>query len=93
MTATRAKRKQKTKAGRVVRLRPELQQLLEARRREKESVSETLERLIYGEVHYYILPSDVFVTLAEARGAAVMRKVRDRAARAEKPVAIREVLA
>lgn len=85
-----AKRKQKPKAGKVVRISPELVRLVAAKRSDRETVSETLNRLIRGESRLYALPSDLFITLEEARGEAIVRRVKQKLAKAERPVVLRE---
>lgn len=85
-------RKQKIKAGRVVRLTPDLVKLIEGNRSEKETVSAVLRRLVADAQKagrsYFVLPSDLYASLSRARGAAVVRAVRTM--KIEKPVVVRE---
>jgi hypothetical protein len=85
-----AKRKQKPKAGKVVRITPDLDRLISTKRADSETVSETLRRLIFGESRLYVLPSDIFISLEEARGEAIVRRVKQKLTKAEKPVVLRE---
>lgn len=90
-SATAEKRKQKRKKGRVVRLRPDLELLVEFLRLPDETVSDTVGRLIEegsGEPAY-VLPSDLFESIEDARGEAVLRAVKRRAKRTEKPLQVR----
>ena len=85
------KRKQSKKKGRVVRLRPDLELLVELLRFSGETVSDTVGRLIEvgsGELAY-VLPSDVFGSIEDARGEAVLRAVKRKAKRVEKPLQVR----
>lgn len=83
-------RKQKKKKGRVVRLSPGMELLVELLREEGETVSATLERLILDEGDTrYALPSDLFLSLSEARGAAVLKATRGKTRKTEQPIAVR----
>ena len=88
----KTKVKQKAKAGRVVRVTPELMKLIETKRTGRESVSATLKRIINGEQKYYALPSDLCESLSEARGRAIMYKVQRKLKAVEKPIAVRELV-
>lgn len=86
----RQERKQKPKKGKVVRLTPDLVVFLEGKRRDSETVSETFQRILgqIGETRF-VLPSDLHETIEEARGYAILRKVRTKAKQAEKPVKVK----
>lgn len=86
-----AKRKQKPKQGRVVRLTPDLALFLEKKRLRDETVAETFRRLLSPaeELSRFVLPSDIFETIEEARGAAVLRRVRSKGKQIEKPIKVR----
>jgi hypothetical protein len=94
----RAKKVPTPKPGKVVRLDPTIVKHLEAKRRPKETISGVLRRLIGlptkdGALElriYYALPSDLFETVAEARGRAIVSAVREGKKRLmEKPVPVR----
>lgn len=101
MTATKPKRKQKPKAGKVVRLEPTVWRFFEKKRHKDETVSALVRRLIGPPLSpdqevktYYILPEAKLVceTLEEARGAAVLHSVRmKRKDRIERPLVVRVV--
>lgn len=83
-------RKQKPKKGRVARLSPDLVRLVDSNRREGETVPEVLRRLISGDGDsLYALPSDLHETAEDARGAAILRSVRDRSGRIERPIRVK----
>jgi hypothetical protein len=84
------KRKQRPKKGRVVRITPDLVTIISEEQREGETIPETIRRLLglSGEVRY-VLPSDIHETVEDARGAAVIRAVRSRIKRAERPIPVR----
>lgn len=72
--ADRAKRKQKPKAGRVVRLTPDLVTIVNTEQEPGETIPDVIRRLfgLKGEVRY-VLPYDLHETAADARGQAVLR--------------------
>lgn len=84
------KRKQKPKKGKVVRLSPDLVTIITEERRGKEPVHETIKRLLglSGEVRY-VLPSDLHESVEDARGVAVLRAVREKAKKRERPIPVR----
>jgi len=51
-------------------------------------ITPDLVTIISGEVRY-VLPSDIHETVEDARGAAVIRAVRSRIKRAERPIPVR----
>lgn len=83
------KRRQKPKKGKVYRLNPDLQVIIEEERLPGETTSDTVRRLfgLTGDVRY-VLPSDLHESVEDARGAAVVRAVRARGKR-EKPIPVR----
>jgi hypothetical protein len=90
----------KKKPGRVVRLSPKLQAYVEARLRTKETFDACLRRLLalpkkrekgrFETQVCYVLPSDIFETKAEAKGAAIVRAVRTKK-QAERPIEMKRV--
>lgn len=87
------KRKQKKKKGKVVRITPDLVALIAKEHQEGETIPETLRRLTNpnGERVKYVLPSDIHETVEDARGTAIVRAVRARRRKAERPVPVRTV--
>lgn len=85
-------RKQKPKKGKVVRLTPDLVTIITEEHQEGETVPETIRRLLglTGEVRY-VLPSDIHESIEDARGAAVIRAVRSKIKRTERPIPVRRV--
>lgn len=84
------KPKQKKKAGRVVRLTPDLVSLVAKNQREGETIPAVIKRLLglSGRINY-VLPSDLHETVEDARGVAIVRAVRRNIKRAERPVPVR----
>ena len=80
------------KKGKVVRLTPDLVKLVSSEQREGESVPSVIRRLLglTGEL-IYVLPSDIHETVADARGEAVLRAVRRKGRKIERPLAVRRV--
>lgn len=83
------KRKQKKKSGRVVRLNPSLDRLVRREQREDEAIHETIQRLIEDGDVRYVLPSDLHESVEDARGVAVVRAVKAKVKRTEKPIPVR----
>lgn len=85
-------RKYKKKAGRVVRLTPDLVKVLADEQREGETIPATIRRLlkVKGEI-LYVLPSDVYERVEDARGQAVLRAIRAKTKRTEKPIQVQKV--
>ena len=85
-------KKRTPKKGKVVRLTPDLVKLVSSEQREGESVPSVIRRLLglTGEL-IYVLPSDIHETVADARGEAVLRAVRKRAKKIERPVPLRRI--
>jgi len=96
----KAKVKAKKKPGRVIRIDPLLVKTLEEKKRPYETMSGLLRRLMglpsrKGAVEvraYYVLPSDMAETVEEARGRAIIEKVKRKLAKPERPVVVREVV-
>lgn len=90
----------KKKPGKIVRIDPALERLVEAKRRGRESVSATLRRLVglpsrKGGIDvkvFYVLPSHAHASIEEARGAAVLEKIRQKKTKAESPIELREII-
>jgi negative regulator of replication initiation len=78
------------KKGRVIRVTPDLQAIIEVEQKRGETIPEVLRRLLNlkGEVRY-VLPSDIHETVEDARGVAVLRAVKTKSKRAERPTAVR----
>lgn len=92
MVSSETKKKQRPKKGRVARLSPDLVRLIELHRRDGETVPDVLRRLIHKDtdgVAKFALPSDLHESAEDARGAAVLRSVRDRSGRIERPIKVR----
>lgn len=86
------KKKRKSKPGRVVRLSPDLVTIVNEEWREGDTIPKVLKRLLglTGDVRY-VLPSDLHESAEDARGAAVIRAVRRKQKRTERPVPVRRV--
>jgi hypothetical protein len=80
----------KPKKGKVVRLTPDLVNLVAESQREGESIPAVIRRLlnITGEI-CYVLPSDIHETIESARGIAVLRAVRSKTGKIERPLAVK----
>jgi hypothetical protein len=80
----------KKKAGRVVRLTPDLVKLIADSQQEGETIPTVIRRLleIKGDI-CYVLPSDIYETVEDARGVAVLRAVKAKSKRIERPVSVR----
>jgi hypothetical protein len=80
------------KPGRVVRLDRNLAGLLAEIMEPGETVSSAIRRLIEGHGRtvetYFVLPSSLYRTIEDARGAAVLAKIQRGLQRTEKPVAV-----
>ena len=86
------KRKQRRKKGRVFRLDDDIAVIIAEEQRPGETVSETARRVfgLSGEVRY-VLPSDIYESVEEARGASVLRAVRTKTKKTERPVPVKEI--
>lgn len=90
---------QKPKSGKVLRIDALTYNFIQEKRRRGETLVSLVRRLIglpsrKGIVDrpvVYALPSDLFPTVEEARGAAVVKSVKMKLKRAEEPIPIREV--
>ncbi len=92
MVSESAVRKQKPKKGKVARLSPDLVRLVDLNRRSGETVPDVLRRLIHDDkesTEKFALPSDLHESPEDARGAAILRSVRDRSGRIERPIKVR----
>lgn len=80
------------KKGRVVRLTPDLVKILADEQRPDETIPATIRRLlkVTGEI-LYVLPSDVYEKVEDARGQAVLRAIRAKTKRTEKPIEVRKL--
>lgn len=99
--AEEAKTRKQEKPGKVVRVDPLIWKHLMARRKEKETVSSVIRRLLglpsrrpgisSPPKKFYVLPSDLSESAEEARGRAIIRAVRAKK-KPERPIEVREVL-
>lgn len=92
MSDTKVKPKRKPKKGRVVRLTPDLVTIIAEEQEDGETIPEVIRRLLglTGSVRY-VLPSDIYDSIEDARGVAVVRAVRAKMRRAERPIQMRRV--
>lgn len=92
MIVDETKKKRKPKPGRVVRLTPDLVRLVTENQEEGETVPAVIRRLLglTGDL-IYVLPSDIHETVADARGEAVLRAVRRKQKKIERPIPVRKV--
>lgn len=83
----------KRKKGRVIRVTPDLQAIIEVEQQNGETIPEVLRRLLglKGEVRY-VLPSDLYETPEDARGVAVLKAVKAKSKKIEKPIAVSKKL-
>lgn len=90
--ATPPKKKSRPKKGKVIRLTPDLVTIIVEERTPGETYPEVIRRLLglKGDVRY-VLPSDIHETVADAKGAAVVRAVRKRQKKIERPIPVRKV--
>lgn len=91
------RRKQKKKAGRVVRVNPATEKIIEAERRDRETQVKTIERLIRAARRgrtFYVLPESRLVcdSLSDARGKAILAAVMRKKSEAEEPIKVQEVI-
>ena len=84
------KKKRKPKKGKVVRITPDIVNLILIERKEKETISGVIRRLLNlsGEDRY-VLPSDLYARIEEARGVAIVRAVKSKNKKTEKPIKIK----
>lgn len=83
-----------------MRIDPAITKYIATRKKNGETLSATLRRLLAippkkGSPDYHIfyaLPSDLWISAEEARGAAIIQKVQKKLVKAEKPVALKEIL-
>ncbi len=90
MEDEKPKRKQAKKKGRVVRLTPDLVTIVAEQQQPGETVHEVIRRLLglTGDIRY-VLPSDLHESVEDARGRAIIKAVRSKVKRTERPVAVR----
>lgn len=84
------KRIQKPKKGRVIRITPDLVDLIAREQIPGETIYATLRRLLglEGEVSW-VLPSDLHQKIEDARGSAVLRALGKKTKKAERPIPVR----
>lgn len=87
-----SKKAKKPKKGKVVRLTPDLVTIIAEEQQKGETIPEVIRRLLglTGEVRY-VLPSDIYVNVVDARGVAVLKAVNSRTRKIEAPVPVRTV--
>lgn len=80
----------KKKKGKVIRVTPDLEVIINMERRSGETIPAVLRRLLglSGPVRY-VLPSDIYEEIEDARGVAVTRAVKTRTKKIEQPLAVR----
>lgn len=85
-------KKAKPKAGKVVRLTPDLVTIITMERHEGETIPSVIRRLLglTGSVRY-VLPSDIYENVVDARGVAVLKAVNARTKKIEQPIPVRPV--
>lgn len=85
-------KKTKPKPGKVVRLTPDLVRLVSEAQGEGETIPSVIRRLLglTGDL-IYVLPSDIHETVADAKGEAVIRAVRRKQKKIERPVPVRRI--
>jgi hypothetical protein len=88
-----AERKRKPKKGKVIRITPDLVTIITLEQREGETIPEVMRRLlgIEGAEVRYVLPSDIYENVVDARGVAVLRAVNAGKRTSEKPIPVRPV--
>lgn len=84
--------KAKQKKGKVVRLTPDLVTIITMERQEGETIPSVIRRLLglTGSVRY-VLPSDIYENVVDARGVAVLKAVNARTKKIEQPIPVRPV--
>lgn len=88
---TSTERVRKKKPGRVVRLTPDLVRLVDLNRRKGETLPSVLRRLFLREEGniLYALPSDLYESVEDARGAAILKAIKVGSAEIERPLRIK----
>lgn len=95
----------KLKPGKVIRIDPSIWDFVQSKRRGEETISSVLRRLLGlsrrrgwsrrtedpETKSFFVLPSELSRTAAEARGRAVMLSVRSKS-KPEKPIEVREII-
>lgn len=84
------KKQQKPKPGRVVRLTPDLVTIIAEEQEPGETIPEVIRRLLglEGKVRY-VLPSDIYESVVDARGVAVLKAVNSKTKKIERPIPVR----
>lgn len=97
---TKEKRKQKAKAGKVIRIDGATWRFLNQKRKANETIAALVARVVTGEertkgTSYFILPNAGVVlkaaSIAEARGQAIVLFVKRKSQAKERPVEVREI--
>lgn len=85
-------KKPKPKKGRVVRLTPDLVTIIASEQQKGETIPSVIRRLLglTGTVRY-VLPSDIYENVVDARGVAVLRAVNAKTRKIETPLPVRPV--
>lgn len=86
------KKKRGVKKGRVVRLTPDLVTIIAAEQEPGETIPSVIRRLLglEGKVRY-VLPSDIYENVVDARGVAVLKAVNAKQRKIEQPIPVRPV--
>ncbi len=81
----------KKKKGRVIRITPDLVELIAKEQKKDESIPAVIKRLLKLDdgPYEWVLPSALYTRIEEARGAAVVRAVKEKTKKIEKPIAVR----
>lgn len=90
----------KPKPGKVIRIDELTFRFISEKRRRGEQITTLIRRLIglpsrkgiVDRPTKYVLPSDLYESIEEARGAAVLKSVKAKAKKTEEPIAIREAI-
>lgn len=90
--------KQKDKPGKVIRVDPTTWKYITQQKQEKETLSAVVRRLLglapkkgnWIPNKFFILPSSLFNSVSEARGAAVMQAVKKKDKSIERPIEVRK---
>jgi hypothetical protein len=84
------KKPKKPKPGKVIRITPDLVTIIATEQKNGETIPAVIRRLLglTGSVRY-VLPSDIFESVVDARGVAVLRAVNAKTRKIEAPVPVR----
>lgn len=85
-------KQKKPKPGKVVRLTPDLVTIIASEQQKGETIPSVIRRLLglTGTVRY-VLPSDIYENVVDARGVAVLRAVNAKTRKIETPLPVRPV--